>query len=651
MHKFIRRAVVTAILTMTAGVALADPSGRVGRLSALEGQVSFRSSAQADAEAASLNWPLTSMNTISTGKGRAELRVGSAVVQLNADTQLEVVRLTDDEFRLRLHYGSIHLNLRNPQSADDVQVETRHGLIRPTGAARLRIDAELTPETTAVTLLNGAAELNANGAGMRMQPGSRVEINAGHFHTVQARSDNFDDWSASRERLGLGDPRSASARYVSPEITGYEELDRNGQWRMTDDVGPVWTPQNVAADWAPYTDGRWTWVEPWGWTWVDNAPWAYAPSHYGRWVFLEQRWRWAPGSMVGRPVWAPALVGWVGGSGSSPGIGWFPLAPREVYVPHYKVSSGYTQRLNYAHVQGNTGYAQQNHAYRYAGTSLTTLPQSHFDGRRSVVVSGATRSRPLNEQSATWQRDASTARARQQERSPDNYSAVARPPAGTAPVTLGAIPPTRNVGSEPHQWNQRDMNRDGIHDRNQQRDMNRDGIPDRNQRDVNRDSIPDRNQRDMNRDGIPDRNQRDLNRDGIPDRNQRDLNRDGIPDGQQRRAAPPPAALAAPVAQVAPAMPARAMPQPQQQPVQRPAEPVRVQVAPPQMPPVQRQVEPIRVQAPPPQNPPAARPAEVVRATPAVVAPPTRAVRERENQEGSNERPDRRRPRERDERQ
>jgi hypothetical protein len=25
-------------------------------------------------------------------------------------------------------------------------------------------------------------------------------------------------------------------------------------------------------------------MSPWGWTWVDNAPWGFAPFHYGRWV-------------------------------------------------------------------------------------------------------------------------------------------------------------------------------------------------------------------------------------------------------------------------------------------------------------------------------------------------------------------------------
>ncbi|MFO1296524.1 MAG: DUF6600 domain-containing protein [Rubrivivax sp.] len=81
------------------------------------------------------------------------------------------------------------------------------------------------------------------------------------------------------------------------------------------DYGAIWYPSTVTAGWAPYRYGRWAWVRPWGWTWVDEAPWGFAPFHYGRWVHWHGRWCWAPGGYVQRPVYAPALVAWVGGPG------------------------------------------------------------------------------------------------------------------------------------------------------------------------------------------------------------------------------------------------------------------------------------------------------------------------------------------------
>ena len=145
-------------------------------------------------------------------------------------------------------------------------------------------------------------------------------------------------------------------------MTGAEDLDRYGQWQQTPEYGALWVPRSVAADWAPYTTGHWAWVRPWGWTWVDDAPWGFAPFHYGRWVYHRNVWCWAPGTYVARPVYAPALVAWVGGPrggvsisvGAGAPVGWFPLAPREVYVPAYRASPRYVQQVNVTHVTNVT---------------------------------------------------------------------------------------------------------------------------------------------------------------------------------------------------------------------------------------------------------------------------------------------------------
>ena len=54
----------------------------------------------------------------------------------------------------------------------------------------------------------------------------------------------------------------------------------------------MWYPNSVEVGWAPYSDGYWSYVGPWGWTWVDYEPWGYAPFHYGRWAYIGNRWGW-----------------------------------------------------------------------------------------------------------------------------------------------------------------------------------------------------------------------------------------------------------------------------------------------------------------------------------------------------------------------
>ncbi len=163
--------------------------------------------------------------------------------------------------------------------------------------------------------------------------------------------DEFDRWASDRDRIY---DNSVSARYVSQDVVGYQDLDANGTWRVDASYGNVWIPNRVAADWAPYRDGHWAWVDPWGWTWVDDAPWGFAVSHYGRWTNLRGTWGWVPGPVRTRAYYAPALVAFVGGSnfqltissGNVGGVAWFPLGPREVYRPSYAVSRGYFERVN-----------------------------------------------------------------------------------------------------------------------------------------------------------------------------------------------------------------------------------------------------------------------------------------------------------------
>ena len=386
-------------------LALADPSGRVGRISSTQGTVTFRNNASGDAQLASVNWPVTSDNELITdSNARAEFRVGSAAVRLDGNTDLEIQQLDDNHFRLRLNRGSAEIRIRNQELARDFSIDTPQGHILLSEPSSVRIDARYDSPLTALTVQSGSVTFDGGNARFALPAGRHAEVADGDLRVLQSSSaygtDSFDSWTAARDRQ---DERSMSARYLSAETTGYEELDNHGAWRVTSTYGPVWSPSAVPVDWAPYRDGRWTWISPWGWTWVDNAPWGYAPSHYGRWVFYDQRWCWTPGAVVAQPVWAPALVGWVGGRswevgfsvGSAPSVGWFPLAPREVYVPSYQVTPRYVQQINNTYIVNGNVQIQNNHYYNgstqnYQNQSVqnavTVMPQSQFTVSKTVLV-------------------------------------------------------------------------------------------------------------------------------------------------------------------------------------------------------------------------------------------------------------------------
>jgi len=89
----------------------------------------------------------------------------------------------------------------------------------------------------------------------------------------------------------------------------------------------------------PYQTGYWYTDYPYGPTWVSSEPWGYAPYHYGRWAFVGDRWYWVPDRTNVEPVYSPALVAWVPFDQNQ--IGWVPLGPGDVYVPHYYTNNSW----------------------------------------------------------------------------------------------------------------------------------------------------------------------------------------------------------------------------------------------------------------------------------------------------------------------
>lgn len=365
---------------LVAGPALADdPPGRVGRLSHVSGEVSVRG--EEGWIEAPVNRPVSSGDSIATGTdGRAEIQVGSTALWLDRGALLGVTRLDDAETELNLTRGTLVVRVRGFYSGDSYRVSTPGGAVALLAAGRYRVDVG--DDGVRVSVAEGQAMLEAGRSIIDVKGGESAEALSGRI-VSGPRSwvpDGFDAWSAGRDRVVEAPP------YVSPEMTGYGDLATYGNWREEPTYGPVWYPYGVSAGWAPYQDGRWTWVPAWGWTWVDFAPWGFAPFHYGRWAFIGGRWGWTPGAFVRRPVFAPALVGFVKPPhrvprGAFPYHGWFPLGPREPFVPSFPCSALCAGRINAPHGAGAaTALSPGGNVNRHAMVTLT--PQGTLAGGR-----------------------------------------------------------------------------------------------------------------------------------------------------------------------------------------------------------------------------------------------------------------------------
>lgn len=349
----------TAVL-LGGGVAQAlaqdDPPGRVARLNYSEGRVAYAPSGDSEWTDADLNRPLLPGDRLWTDSGvRAEIQVGSSLVRMDGRTRLTVLALDDRSAQLSLTQGTLYLRVRSLPEGENFEVDTPNLAWRAAYPGEYRVDVDAPGGVTRVTVQSGTgAVYGEQGQVLPMGGGQRIAfkgrlLEKANVPEPSPPQDKFDRWAAERNRR---DDRSVAARYVPRELVGYQLLDAAGEWRRDAKHGPVWVPQGLPANWAPYRQGRWDWIPPWGWTWIDAAPWAFVTSHYGRWALIGTRWAWAPGRPGLRPVYAPALVAFVGGNGASvsaagkPGVAWFPLAPGEPWQPAYPATPQYVSRAN-----------------------------------------------------------------------------------------------------------------------------------------------------------------------------------------------------------------------------------------------------------------------------------------------------------------
>ncbi len=352
-----------------------DPPARVARLNFEQGSVSFQPGGEGDWTDAVPNRPLTSGDNLWTDRGaRAELHVGSTAIRLGAETGITFLDLDDHNLQLRVAQGRTMVRVLHIDDDELVEIDTPNIAFQITRPGEFRVDVQPDGQTTVLDLMNGRGEVIAGGGNYTVVAGQEAIFtgtdNVSYDIDPLPNPDDFDRWAFDRDRRA---DQSRSANYVSSEMTGYEDLDDNGNWSFAGGYGPVWYPTAVAADWAPYRYGHWAFVAPWGWTWVDDAPWGFAPFHYGRWAVIGGRWGWVPGPVAVHPVYAPALVAFVGGAGFAGGAGvaWFPLGPGEVFVPSYHVSRNYVTQVNVTNTVVNV--TRVNEVYRYSTTNNTTV--------------------------------------------------------------------------------------------------------------------------------------------------------------------------------------------------------------------------------------------------------------------------------------
>src|SRR6266851_2753136 len=297
-----------------------DPPSRVARLSYTHGNVSFEPAGTDDWVTAVVNRPMTTGDKLwSDNGGRAELHLGSAAVRLSSNTGFSFLNLDDRTTQIRITEGVINIRVRRLDPDETFEIDTPNLAFSILREGDYKIAVNEAGDTTIVTVRNGEGEVTGGGSAYTLHPRDtgtfegidQLDADIGRFRN---RDDDFARFCTDRNRR---EDRSESSRYVSSDVIGYEDLEDYGGWRSVPEYGTVWFPC------APRVVGV-----------------AYV-----------------------RPVYAPARVAWVGGphfsigigigGGGGAGVAWFPLGPREVYVPSYHVSRTYVTNVNVSNTTVN----------------------------------------------------------------------------------------------------------------------------------------------------------------------------------------------------------------------------------------------------------------------------------------------------------
>jgi len=376
-----------------------DIQQTVLRVAYVSGRVSYSRGDDPDSwQPASLNFPMTLGDRLYTSSGaRMELQTEGGAIYLAPQTDFASLNLTYEVKQFSLGTGSASFRIHRIDSGESFEVDTPNAAVTFDRAGDYRIDVDRNGNTR-VMVNAGYAYVAAAGGEVPLQAGRLMEIDGTdspvYDITALPRPDSWDQWVGSRSRHSFG---SGSSRYVNSDIPGVGDLDQYGRWSQIPEYGNCWSPANVSTGWQPYRAGRWAWQDPWGWSWVSTEPWGWAPYHYGRWVVSRGRWYWVPvGPSVRTVRYAPALVAFIGGPGFSLSvsvggggdIGWFPLAPRDPFIPWWG-SRAHERNLN---TVSNVTYVNRAH--------VTVVNQNTFVSGAPVARNTIRDARVLREISA-----------------------------------------------------------------------------------------------------------------------------------------------------------------------------------------------------------------------------------------------------------
>jgi hypothetical protein len=330
-------------------------------------------------QSVSINTPVMQDDTYWVAEGgKAEIQFyGSSYLRVDQDTEFHVTSLDDssETVMISIQSGRVYVDRENSPEGALFQIDAPPVSVDADSSARFDVNIG-NNSVTEISVVSGSVRIDSESGSIRIDAGNMLAVSNSGTAEVSSYvpDDEWMDWNASQD--DMLETNSPSAAYLPPSLSDYSyEFDDNGSWTYQPDYGYVWAPAIVTPGWAPYTLGRWVWIQG-NYVWVSYETWGWVPYHYGRWAFRTGTgWFWVPPTAQ-QAFWCPGEVAW---NYTPTYVSWVPLAPGEVYYGY-----GYygPHSVNLRNAPINNGMV--THAYRNAGVSNAVTVVS-----RETFVSGS----------------------------------------------------------------------------------------------------------------------------------------------------------------------------------------------------------------------------------------------------------------------
>jgi ferric-dicitrate binding protein FerR (iron transport regulator) len=233
---FFARKYWAALMPLLFGAILATAAPQAGRIALLQyvnGAVSIQPGGTGSWVAAAANRPLSISDNVWTDKAsRAELNVGTGLMQLNSETSLTLVNVDRGTVQVQLHQGTLFLHVRHLFDGEIYEVDSSNGTFTLTKSGNYRFDVDSKANTTTITVWKGEGRVSGDRPVVRVKAHEQVLLagTAVERHK-NPKPDGFDEWARVRnQRQDSAYPRVYPYPYPYPYPPGVVVYGRPGPW-------------------------------------------------------------------------------------------------------------------------------------------------------------------------------------------------------------------------------------------------------------------------------------------------------------------------------------------------------------------------------------------------------------------------------------